>query len=409
MGGYVGAERLSHKAHGRLEANIALFGTPPNAIAIVSIDTLFAGPDLTAAILNLFEKLHGLAPERVLVLASHTHFAPMLDRTKPKLGPFVAQEFMRWQALLAASIDGLCVTNATQVTAGCGESDKSINRRLKWRLPSVVRLLGKVDSDIYTCDNPLGARDPRIRIFIYQTAHSEVCAILWSFACHPVGFPEPDTASADFVGVVRERLREKYGSSVPVIFAPGCMGDVRPRSPHSRKTLQAFFHCAIFGPTALPFSRSEWDQWANGLSEDVQAIADAGSKRFLIDAEFPARSATLPIAHIFDGYTPVPELVGKAVSLPGIGRITTLSCEPVTAIAEFFCRSVDDLVIGYEGDVFGYLPVDVMIAEGGYEVFGFTKAFDLHGHWKTGLDGQLQDFGELLHTTTLNKSSLYVA
>ncbi|KJV04987.1 hypothetical protein [Methylocucumis oryzae] len=87
LGGYSGPERLVRKKHGRLEANISMFGTPPNAVAIIAVDTLFAGPDLTNAITKIFKEAHGLTAERVLILASHTHFAPMLDKTKPKIGP----------------------------------------------------------------------------------------------------------------------------------------------------------------------------------------------------------------------------------------------------------------------------------------------------------------------------------
>jgi len=396
MGGYDGTDRLTRRTHGRLESNIALFGSPPNAIAIVSLDTLFAGPDLTATILKMFETIHRLPPERVLILASHTHFAPMLDRTKPRLGQFAENELSRWEARIFDAVQNLSQKTVVQVTAGSGESDKSVNRRLRWRMPTVVRLLGKIDGDIYACDNPLGQRDPMIRIFIFENAGGEVSAIFWSFACHPVGFPEVNTASADFVGVVREQLRKKYGASVPVLFAPGCMGDVRPRSPQPWKKLRNLPQCAIFGPTSPGFDRSQWDRWANELAGEVQAIADKGIQRHLEVEDFAAVSAALPLASIFDGDTPVSELTGKAVKIPGIGQIKTLSCEPVTAISKLFRDSDDDLIIGYEGNVFGYLPVDSIIAEGGYEANGFMKAFNLRGRWKAAVDRCLKDFSERL-------------
>lgn len=127
------------------------------------------------------------------------------------------------------------------------------------------------------------------------------------------------------------------------------------------------------------------------------AIANASKVRFLSDDNFSAISARLPLAEVFNGYTPVSELSGKAVTIPGLGRIAALSCEPVTEIANIFRHSPDDLILGYEGNVFGYLPVDSMIAEGGYEPFGFMPAFNLRGSWKPSLDRRLEDFSKLLH------------
>ncbi|KJV04988.1 hypothetical protein [Methylocucumis oryzae] len=234
-----------------------------------------------------------------------------------KLGRFAEQEFIRWRALIEEAVINLSVIEVSKVKTSSGETNKSVNRRLKWRFPTFVRISGRIDSDIYTCDNPSGIRDSLIRIFMFKTNQSKVAAIVWTFACHPVGFPEPDTVSADFVGVVRERLRKIYGPQVPVIFAPGCMGDVRPRSPGTWKTLSNIARCAIFGPTAPGFNRQEWDRWANELADEVVAIANAGKVRFLKDDNFPAISARLPLAEFFNGYTPVSELSCKAVSVPG--------------------------------------------------------------------------------------------
>ena len=54
-------------------------------------------------------------------------------------------------------------------------------------------------------------------------------AVLWSYACHPVGFPARTRVSADFPGVVRRALRDAHGAELPVLFLQGFAGDVRPR------------------------------------------------------------------------------------------------------------------------------------------------------------------------------------
>ena len=396
MGGHDGPDRLTRRRHGTLEANIVVWRCATGTIAIVSLDTLFAGPDLTDAILASFRKWHGLSEDQVLILASHTHFAPMLDRTKPRLGKIAEQELVRWQGKLDEAIGTLSNHLVTRVRIASGESDKSTNRRLRWLLPTAVRLLGKTRSNIYLCDNPNGDRDPTIRIFLYQDVTLNVRAILWSFSCHPVGFPQPDTASADYVGVVREKLRQVYGRSVPVVFAPGCMGDVRPRSPKSWKQLRNILKIMLYGPCAPEFSVATWGRWANELADEVLSIAKSARTESLDNAVCTAVSNALPMEAIFTGTVPVNELRGKAVSIPGIGRLITLSCEPVTAVAEIIRRDKSDLVLGYEGNVFGYLPTDRLIDEGGYEADRFMDTFGLEGTWKSSLDQAVMAFGRSL-------------
>ena len=38
-------------------------------------------------------------------------------------------------------------------------------------------------------------------------------------------------------------------------------------------------------------------------------------------------------------------------------------------------------ITGCVGDVFGYMPTPAQIEEGGYEVDGFSLAFDFNEHW----------------------------
>src|SRR5829696_483180 len=65
--------------HDPLEINAAAFRDGDKAALLIAIDTLIAGPDLTAAADALAQECFG--PGTVaLVAASHTHFAPATER-----------------------------------------------------------------------------------------------------------------------------------------------------------------------------------------------------------------------------------------------------------------------------------------------------------------------------------------
>lgn len=397
MGGMANRTCLTRFTHGRLEANIVVLGQGKDAVALISLDTLFVGPELTGRILDVCRSRFEIPRERVLSLASHTHFAPMADASKPGLGATEPSEVDRLGHLLTAAIETAAQSTVAFVRVGRGHSDVGINRRKRWRWPTAVRLLGKARGEIYIDDNPMGPRDPRIRTCVWISSEGAPVAAFWSFACHPVAFPDRETASADFIGVVREALRRELGGGVPVIFAPGCMGDVRPRSPTAKMNIfRRALRLALFGQLATPFDRAGWDAWAEGLAAEVIAV-DKAAETTPIDVSRPAaRMVRVPLDEIFEGTAPTPELHGKAVHIPGVGRVIALSCEPVTAIANLVASSDDDLVLGYEGDVFGYLPTDAMVAEGGYESQGFLRIFGLEGRFRPGLDDRIAVLGRAL-------------
>src|SRR3954468_1283197 len=70
---------------GTLEINAVAFQDGNQAALLIAVDTLIAGPDLTTAAAALARDSFG--DEAVaLVAASHTHFAPATDPTRPMLG-----------------------------------------------------------------------------------------------------------------------------------------------------------------------------------------------------------------------------------------------------------------------------------------------------------------------------------
>jgi neutral ceramidase len=396
MGGHEGPDRLTVHTHGRLEANMLALGDGEDTIVLISVDTLFVGPTLTERILRACKDRFNIGPERVLVLASHTHSAPMLDVNKSKLGRTEPTELSRWGSAIEDAIRSAPMTGASALRVGIGECDLAVNRRTRWRAPTLLRLMGKQRSSIYMCDNDRGPRDRRLRTAVWFSGEGQPVAAFWSFACHPTAFPVKETASADYIGVVRQALREQLGASIPVIFAPGCMGDVRPRSPRSWKTLKRLPQLLIYGPQPVAHTVGEWENWASQVAKATLTIDREGVKR-AIDGKPSARPMVRrSIDYIFDGASPTLEFQVKGVLIPGLGRIIAMNCEPVAKIPAILGAEPDDLVIGYEGDVFGYLPTDRMIKEGGYESDRFKTYFGLKGRFRTDLDLRIRTIGRQL-------------
>lgn len=395
LGGFAGAPRISSGHHSNLEANIVVFSDSSQAVVLVALDLLFVGCDLRRAIEIAACKALDVSPAHVVIIASHTHYAPMLDRLKPPLGALDEAELARWSDTLTAAFGRLSApVHCDRVERGRGESFAATNRRKRWPWPNLARALGRTHGGMYIADNPAGPIDRSIRTWLWASGGRPV-AIVWAFACHPTGYPESGKISSEFPGVVRATLRERFGADLPVIYAPTCMGDVRPRTGPRRRGLRRAVDLAVYGPRAGGFDVAEWEAWAGGLARDVSGTLAGSEGEPIANSAIVVSEVSIPTSQLVEGRCPTGEFVCKAVRLPGLGRMTTLSCEPVTGVGPLIGQGVD-LVAGYEGDVFGYLPVDHMLKEGGYEAGGYFPAFGMTGKFKPGIDDLLQATGARL-------------
>ena len=87
--GREGRQEVFHDVRHCLEASCLLIENVEGLAALVTLDTLYPSARLARAILDALGQYDLCMEEDALMLvASHTHNAPALDDTKPKLGHF---------------------------------------------------------------------------------------------------------------------------------------------------------------------------------------------------------------------------------------------------------------------------------------------------------------------------------
>src|SRR5215204_90859 len=124
--------------HDPLEINAAAFRDGDKAALLIAIDTLIAGPDLTAAADALAQECFG--PGTVaLVAASHPHFAPATDRTRPMLGEIAPAYVAAVHAALRQVIVELraAQTGPSVGLASCA-ANANVHRRRRWPFPTLL-------------------------------------------------------------------------------------------------------------------------------------------------------------------------------------------------------------------------------------------------------------------------------
>lgn len=355
MGGY-GGQRLSSAASVALEVN-GWQWTDANSGQVVdlcAIDALYAG-DLVDCIPK---------PGTIRILAaSHTHYAPMLDNSKPEIGVVSSAakvEFergMRDARRLAVAPDR-CRIYRSKVPV-------PIYRRFDVPSTAVNRWL-TAHAGMYP--NPNQLIDDNL--YIFEFGQADVPSfVLCYHACHPVSRHDRTKLSADYVEAIRRTVRERFGK-IPCLFLLGCAGDVRPN--FSRKRV-----------SWLPRSRLNWRfEWPVHL--DSETAADHAYAEAVNNAKlWQELSLNENPCHVKPMALQLKGMAGLSFQRLTIGGKLRFDFVPfeVSHLYHLDAQKKDPMhfIVSCADQTQGYLPHPTQLAAGGYEVDASRSCMNMAG------------------------------
>ncbi|MBM3335613.1 neutral/alkaline non-lysosomal ceramidase N-terminal domain-containing protein, partial [Candidatus Sumerlaeota bacterium] len=224
--------------HDELHARCLVLDDGATRIAFAVCDTTMIAPEVVAHAKRLTEATTGLAPDHVLISATHTHSSPRaidlgLGEANRRYNEFLAQRIA----------DGIrrAINQLAPAKIGWGSAQKPeyvFNRRwfVKPEMASPSPFGGRAEQVAMNparaaAVKPAGPVDPEVFVLSVQYADGRPLALLANYALHYVGGVPPGHISADYFGAFADRIEALLGADQQQppfvgIMANGTCGDV---------------------------------------------------------------------------------------------------------------------------------------------------------------------------------------
>ena len=368
-----------------IEINIILLKQSEVIVALISVDTLFISGIQFDNMHKALNYKYNIEKSNLIICASHTHYAPYLDESKPKLGhvnknyqKYFNTKFQKLCDKLSLMKDDQCVIKYYENNI----NDVTVSRRNKaWGLKKKIILYKSMR--IYP--NLENSIDKKIRIieFTSNITNNTKC-VIWNFACHPVMYYNPINLSSHYIGDIRTYLRNIYGN-ISIIFMQGFSGDIRPFNVYyTNKIREKILNYLNNSSDFQAFTKRTYNKWLCKLKSGVENCLNNGKKN-LGDNYLKVRYTKMSINEIMTSDNES-NLSMTAIYLTDRLVILTVSAEVVSKYSLKLFKLYEDrydiVPVGCVPHTFGYWPTKCMLSEGGYEVNGFKKSFSVKGVFK---------------------------
>ena len=389
---------LAEGVHDPLHARALVLDDGATALALVVVDTLGLGREVVDEIKKLAAERGGVAAEKILLAATHTHSAPASG----------AEPYRK--ILVDGCVEAIARAHAALRPAAVGHAahplpDEVFNRR--WYLkpgkmpPNPFGELDQVKMNPGTSpdvlDRPAGPTDPDVTILSVQEAKSrQPLALLANYSLHYVGATPRAQVSADYYGEFARLMpsRLSAGDKFVAMMSNGTSGDINnipflvnrpPREPFEQirivagKAADAAWHARATIGAHRPDARLGMRQREVTLKQRRPTAEQIERAKAVLAVTDEAERAKLP--NLADAYArrtlslaEATETLGVTLQAVRIGELAICAI-PFETFAEIgldlkrrspFPRT---MVIGIANGSYGYLPTPEQHRLGGYETW----------------------------------------
>lgn len=214
LSGYPHVRRISTGIHDPVLSSALYLENGSQALVLIALDLLALDPLDARSMRAAVAQRLSLPEQCVFINCTHTHSAPATDRVlvwqaDPSISP-PDPAYLQW-------VRERVVESAVRAAAGTRPA------QLAWCAAQIQGVGGnRLD--------PAGLTDPEAGILAIRGDDGKLLALAVIYGMHPTVLHEDSTLiSSDFPHYVRQELRERFGSSLTVVYQNGASGNQSPR------------------------------------------------------------------------------------------------------------------------------------------------------------------------------------
>ena len=194
-------------------------------ICLITCDVLSLRRSTVLAARAAISEATGIAPDRIGISATHTHYGPMTaqlwTRDQQPDADYLADMLA---GIIAAGTQVFEARQPAQIGIGWTfEGNLSFNRRFMMRNGEVLMHPPNTSTDILYQE---GKTDPEVGIIAVRDADDRPLGYWVNFACHATSAGTADEFSADFPGALSAEIKRRHGDKVACLFGNGCCGNL---------------------------------------------------------------------------------------------------------------------------------------------------------------------------------------
>jgi hypothetical protein len=229
-----------HRAlHDPCKVRAVVFDDGKTRVALVGIDAIAVHREMVQDARRAIHQRCGIAPEGVLIGASHSHSSGPIFGVRPgqlddapplvqKLGyeKSTCVDPKYYDLCLAQTIEAVCQADAARAEARCGvgtghEDKVAFNRRFRMKNGLAHTHPRQGNPDIV---EPAGPIDPDVGVIGAWDKEGKLLGCVVNYACHAT--TSPGGISANWIYYLEQTIRGAMGEDAVVVFLQGCCGDV---------------------------------------------------------------------------------------------------------------------------------------------------------------------------------------
>ncbi len=206
-----------------------------NAVVVVGVDLVSLGSELCEPAIGEAVERTGLNPDAVLISCSHTHSGPYTNQR-----PYMKEKVMDEDYV--GSLPGKIADSIEQAVDSAQPATFHLGRSLVYEGQHHRRVIVKRDglamntwmrqslNDLDAVPQVLGTDgpiDPEMWVARFDTPEGRTLGVLVNFSLHPNSKGGREW-SADYPGVIAERIGETFGQEAVSVFTPGACANVNP-------------------------------------------------------------------------------------------------------------------------------------------------------------------------------------